>query len=105
MKCLVSAKGMLRRGGGEGSVHTTRTVGDIAPKVPADDDVPGGTVALVKLLLDLCGDVLLYVVLFEGARGDVDALLLHLLAHVDVFDDRLGADAAGCTADARVSGV
>ena len=66
-----------------------RTVGNVAPKIFADDDVPGSTMALVKLLLDLRRDVLLDVVLFEGTRGDVYALLLHLLAHVDVFDDRL----------------
>jgi len=81
-----------------------RTMGDIAPEVFADDDVPGGAMSPIKLLFDMRGDVLLDVVLLEGVRGDVDALLLHLVAHVDVFDDRLGAGATGCTADTSVCG-
>jgi len=60
--------------------------------------------ALVKLLLDVRGDVLFDVIVFEGGRGDVDAFLLHLLAHVYIFYDRLGARGAGCAADARVGG-
>ena len=68
-----------------------RTVGDIGAKVLADDDVPGRAVTLVELLLDLCGDVLLDVILFESGEGDVDGLLLHVLGHVDVLDGGLGA--------------
>ena len=68
---------------------------DIGAKVLANDDVPCRAVAFVKLLLDLGGDVLLDVVLFERGGGDVDGLLLHLLAHVDVLDDRLRARAVG----------
>ena len=79
-------------------------MGDIAPEVFADDDVPGGAMSPIKLLFDLRGDVLLDVVLLEGASGDVDALLLHVVGHVDVFDDRLGDGAASCTADASVCG-
>src|SRR6266404_128696 len=92
MKCLVSARTRERnaRIDARGRAHT---VSDIAPKVLADDDVPGGPVAPVQLLLDLRGDVLLDVVLFEGGRGDVDAL-----------DDRLGAGARRCAADAGVGG-
>ena len=62
----------------------------VAAKVLADDDVPGWAVSAVELLLDLRGDVLLDVVLLEGGRGDVYALLLHLLTHVDIFYDGLG---------------
>ena len=65
-------------------------MGDIASKVFADDDVPGGVEASVELLLDLRGDVLLDVVLLERGARDVDGLLLHLLAHVDVLDHGLG---------------
>src|SRR6266404_2210722 len=103
MKCLVSARTRERnaRIDARGRAHT---VSDIAPKVLADDDVPGGPVAPVQLLLDLRGDVLLDVVLFEGGRGDVDALLLHVLGHVDALDDRLGAGARRCAADAWVGG-
>lgn len=83
-------------------------MGNVAPEVSANDDVPGRTVALVKLLLDLRRDVFLDVVLFESSRGDVHALLLHLLAHVDVLDDRFGSPAAsgtiGCTAYTCVGG-
>ena len=65
-------------------------MGDIATKVLAHDDVPRRAMSSVKLLLDLCGNVLLDVVLFEGSGSDVYGLLLHLLAHVDVLDDGLG---------------
>lgn len=68
---------------------------NVAPKVLSDDDVPGGTVAFIELFLDLGGDVFLDGVFFEGCRCDIDALLLHLFCHVDVFDDGLwAADAA-----------
>ena len=79
-------------------------MGDIAPEVFSDDNVPGGAMPLIKLLLDVRGDVLLDIVLLEGGRGDVDALLLHVIAHVDVFDDRLGAGATSGTADASICG-
>lgn len=79
---------------------------DVAPKVLSDDDVPGRAMAFVKLLLDLGGDVFLDGVFFEGCRCDVDALLLHLIRHVDVFDGCLwsaavlpgesGVDGGGC---------
>ena len=62
----------------------------VAAKVLADDDVPGWAVSAVELLLDLRSDVLLDVVLLERGGRDVDRLLLHLLAHVHVLDDRLG---------------
>lgn len=70
-------------------------MGDVAPKVLSNDDVPGGAMAFVELLLDLGSDVFLDAVFFEGCRCDIDALLLHLIHHVDVFDDGFwAADAA-----------
>lgn len=82
----------LRRigAGGIAAKDTTLTVGNITPKVLSDDDMPGGPMPSVKLLLDLRSNVLLDVVLFEGGGGDIDRLLLHLLAHVHVLDNRLG---------------
>ena len=82
-------------------------MGNVAPEVSANDDVPGRAVAPVKLLLDLRCDVLFDVVLLESSRGDIHALLLHLLAHVDVLDDcfQIGSPAAsGRTAYACVGG-
>jgi len=64
-------------------------VRDVAAEVSADDAVPRGVVLLVELLLDVRRDVLLDVVLFEGLRGAVDGVLLHLLGHVRVLDDGL----------------
>ena len=84
-----------------------RTMGNVAPEVFANDDVPGRAVAPVKLLLDLRCDILFDVVLLESGRGDIHALLLHLIAHVDVLDGRfqIGYRAAsGCTAYACVGG-
>jgi len=84
-----------------------RFVGNVAPEISANDDVPGRAMTLVKFLLDLRRDVLFDGVLLESSRGDVHALLLHLLAHVDVLDDRfqVGSPAAsGCTTYACVGG-
>ncbi len=61
--------------------------------------------ASVKLLLDLRSNVLLDVVLLEGGGRNVDALLLHLLGHVDVFDDGLGCDAGEICVSRRGLGV
>ena len=69
-------------------------MGDVAPKVLSDNDVPGRTVASVEFFLDLCSDIFFDGVFVEGSGGDVDALLLHVLYHVDVFDDGFWADAA-----------
>src|SRR5580698_6929512 len=107
MKCLVSVlkrKKSLNWMDGRTRIGRVHTMSHIAPKVLANDDVPGGPVASVKLLLDLRSDVLLDIVLFEGSRGHVDALLLQVLAHIDVLDDRLGAGAASCATDGGVSG-
>ncbi len=41
-------------------------VGDVGAKVPAHDTVPRGVVLLVKLLLDVRGNVLLYVIFLQG---------------------------------------
>jgi len=41
-------------------------VGDVGAEVPAHDAVPRGVVLLVKLLLDVRGNVLLYVILLQG---------------------------------------
>ena len=50
-------------------------MGDIRAEVPAHDAVPGGIVLLVHLLLDVGGNVLLYVVLFQGVGGTVHSVL------------------------------
>lgn len=68
-------------------------MGNIAPKVLSDNDVPSWTMSSVELLLDLGSDVLLDVVFLEGGGRDIDALLLHLLAHVNIFDDCFGCRA------------
>lgn len=65
-------------------------MGHVAAEVLANDDMPCWVEASVELLLDLRSDVLLNVVLLERGSRDVDGLLLHLLAHVDVLDDGLG---------------
>ena len=77
----------------------TLTMSNVAPKVLSNDDMPGGSMSSVKLLLDLCSNILLDVVFLEGSGRDVDALLLHVLAHVDVFDDGFGGGACegGCS--------
>ena len=63
---------------------------NVTSKVLADDNMPCWAMSAVELLLDLCSDVLLDVVFLEGGECDVDALLLHLVAHVYILDDSLG---------------
>jgi len=59
----------------------------VASKILADNDMPSRPMSSVKLLFDLRRDVLLDVVFFERGRRDIDTLLLHLFAHVYVFND------------------
>lgn len=80
-------------------------MGDVAPKVLSDDDMPGRAVSFVKLFLDLGCDVFLDGVFFEGCRCDIDGLLLHVLYHVDVFDDGLWARADGAVLPGGRAGV
>ena len=47
----------------------------VGAKVPADDAMPGGVVLLVELFLDVRGNVLLNVVLFQGLGGTVNSVL------------------------------
>ena len=61
-------------------------VGNIGSEVPANNAVPGGVVLLVKLLLNVGGNVLLDVELLQSHVGAIDGVLLHLLVHVCVFD-------------------
>src|SRR5438105_3759748 len=61
-------------------------VGDIRSEISSDNTMPGGIILLVELLLDVGGDILLNVELFQGNVGAVDRILLHLLVHVGVFD-------------------
>ena len=50
-------------------------MGDIGAEVPAHNAVPGGVVLLVKLLLDVGGDVLLDVVLLQSLGRTVNSVL------------------------------
>lgn len=61
----------------------------VATEVTAHDAVPGGVVLLVKLLLDMGRDILLYVVLLQRLSSALHRVLLHLFRHVCIFDHRL----------------
>ena len=54
-------------------------VSDIGAEVAADDAVPGGVVLLVELLLDVGGDVLLNVVLFQSLSCAVHGVLKYII--------------------------
>merc|ERR1711983_591013 len=60
---------------------------DVTAKVASDDAMPRRVVLFVELFLDVRGDVLLNVVLFQRLRRAVDGVLLHVLGHVSVLDD------------------
>lgn len=59
---------------------------NVAAKISAHDTMPGRIIFLVKFLLDIGSDVLLYVVLLHGLCGAVNGILLHVLRHVCVLD-------------------
>lgn len=59
---------------------------NIAAKISAHDTMPGRVIFLVKFLLDIGSNVLLYVVLLHSLRGTVNGILLHVLRHVCVLD-------------------
>lgn len=51
--------------------------------------MPGWVVLLVKFLLDEGSNVLLDIVLFQRLGGNIDGILLHLLRHIGILDNRL----------------
>merc|ERR1719167_1605686 len=60
-------------------------VRDVRAEVPADDHMPRRVVLLVELLLDEGSDVFFDIVFFEGLRGAIDGVLLHVFGHVCIF--------------------
>uniref|UniRef100_A0A8D2LUH8 Dynein light chain n=1 Tax=Varanus komodoensis TaxID=61221 RepID=A0A8D2LUH8_VARKO len=64
-----------------------RLVRYVTAEIPAHDAVPSGV--LSPYLLDVCGNILLYVVLLHGLRGAVHSILLHVLGHVRILDHSL----------------
>ena len=64
-------------------------MGDVGTEVSTHDAMPGWVVLFVKLLLDVGGDVLLDVVLFERLGSAVHGVLLHFLGHVRILDHGL----------------
>jgi len=73
----------------------------ITSKVFADDDMPCWTMSSVKLFLDLRGNVLLDGELFQRGQGDFYALMLHLVCHVDIFDNSLVSNAVATNSATR----
>jgi len=66
-----------------------RLVGDVGSEVSAHDAMPSGIVLLVKLLLDVAGDVFLDVVLLQRLSRAVHGILLHVFCHVGIFNHSL----------------
>lgn len=62
---------------------------NVAAKISAHNTMPGRVVFLVKFLLDIGSNVLLYVVLLHSLRGAVNGILLHVLRHVCILDHGL----------------
>ena len=53
---------------------------------PPHDAVPGGVVLLVKLLLDMGRNVLLYIIFLQCLSSTLHQVLLHLLQHIGILD-------------------
>jgi len=62
-------------------------VGDVTAEVASDDAMPRRVVLFVEFFLDVGGDVLLDVVLFERLRRAIHRVLLHVLRHVRILDN------------------
>ena len=58
----------------------------ITTEVPPHDAVPGGVVLLVKFLLDMGRNVLLYIILLQCLSSTFHRVLLHLLRHIGILD-------------------
>ena len=58
----------------------------ITTEVPPHDAVPGGVVLLVKLLLDMGRNVLLYIIFLQCLSSTLHQVLLHLLQHIGILD-------------------
>ncbi|KAI4549310.1 hypothetical protein MG293_001640 [Ovis ammon polii] len=77
----------------QGNSHLAQVVDEvfgfmchITTEVPPHDAVPGGVVLLVKLLLDMGRNVLLYIILFQCLSSTLHRVLLHLLRHIGILD-------------------
>jgi hypothetical protein len=86
-------------------------VGDVAPKVPADEAVPGRLKTNVELGLEVAGHVAFELKLAEGVDGEFHRHRLHPWAHVVLLNDHLWRqrwarrwDGLGCD-DLRGGGV
>jgi len=58
----------------------------ITTEVPPHDAVPDGVVLLVRLLLDVGRDVLLYIILLQCLSSTLHPVPLHLLRHIGILD-------------------
>jgi len=58
---------------------------DITAEVATMDAMPGWVVLFVKLLLDICGDVLLDVIFVQCLQRRVHRVVLHLFRHVRIL--------------------
>jgi len=66
-----------------------RLVSDVATEVAADDAMPCWVVFLIKLFLDVGGNILFDVELLKGLGSRFDGIALHVLRHVSILDDGL----------------
>ena len=59
----------------------------VGAEITANNAMPGGTVFFVEFLLDVGGNVLFNVVLFQRLNRYVDRIFLQLFAHVNILND------------------
>jgi hypothetical protein len=64
-------------------------VSDVTSEVTAHDAMPSWIVFLVELLLDVRRDVLLNVIFLQSVGSDIHGILLHLLRHISILNNRL----------------
>lgn len=76
----------------------------ITTEVPPHDAVPGGVVLLVKLLLNMGRNVLLYVIFLQRLSSTLHRVLLHLLGHIGIFYHRLSVAHGYLGDEARARG-
>ena len=73
-------------------------VRDVRSEISTHDAMPRRTVLFVELFFDVRGDVLLDVVVFDGACRCPNRIVLHVFTHVGIFDHDF---VFGCSAHYR----
>ncbi|WP_411024632.1 hypothetical protein, partial [Salmonella sp. s55962] len=63
-------------------------MGNVTSKIASNNAMPCGAVLFVKFLFDESSNILFNVEFFHCLTGTIYGILLHLISHVSILDDR-----------------